>query len=226
VSLAVDYWNIRKRNVITVLPTEIVYENYDVYGDTNLVRGPPDPLYPGLPGPIVAVIGWNQNVGNNATSGVDVSLRAVSEPTRAGRFTASLEGTYVIDWTEHLNALAPQSVEGGYLLAPVPRWRHYVQLTWEHGAWSATLAQRHQSGYTDGNPTPSGEARRVGTYSLVDLQGAYRGFGNTTVALGVRNLFDRNPPFTNVTGFHVGYDPAYGDPRGRTFYARVSHAFR
>lgn len=50
---------------------------------------------------------------------------------------------------------------------------------------------------------------------------------STTLAFGIRNLFDRDPPFTNQGDrFQVGYDPNYGDPRGRTFHARVSYAFQ
>jgi iron complex outermembrane receptor protein len=43
----------------------------------------------------------------------------------------------------------------------------------------------------------------------------------------VKNLFDRDPPFTNQNFTpQVGYDPAYADPRGRTFYARLSYTFQ
>jgi iron complex outermembrane receptor protein len=223
-SLAVDYWHVRKKNVISALNEQIVFDHYDVYGATNLVRGPVDPAYPDLPGPITAFIGWNQNVGNNETSGVDVSLRLASEPTRAGRFELALDGTYVIKWTEHLNGLPPQSVEGDYLFGPIPRWRHYAQLNWSFGAWSATLAQRLQSGYREADAIAAGSSRRVGSYSLVDVQAAYTGWRNATASVGIRNLFDRDPPFALAGS--VGFDPTYADPRGRTFYARIAYAFR
>jgi iron complex outermembrane receptor protein len=59
-----------------------------------------------------------------------------------------------------------------------------------------------------------------------DLQASYAGFRNTTIVLGVKNLFDRDPPFTNQTIFsQVGFDPRYADPRGRAFYARLTYAF-
>ena len=31
----------------------------------------------------------------------------------------------------------------------IPRWKHYVSATWDHGPWSATLAQTYQTSYTD-----------------------------------------------------------------------------
>jgi iron complex outermembrane receptor protein len=42
--------------------------------------------------------------------------------------------------------------------------------------------------------------------------------------VGVRNLFERDPPFSAVA--FTGFDPAYADPRGRTYYARLTCAFR
>jgi iron complex outermembrane receptor protein len=226
-SLTLDYWSIRKRNVIAALFPEFVYEHFDVYGASNIVRGNVDPAYPALPGPIERVIGWNQNVGNNATSGVDLGLRASSAATAAGRFMLVLDGTFIIDWTEHLNGVAERSVEGRYLFGPVPRWRHYLQVAWAQREWESTLGQRYQSGYVDAEPAASGDTRRVGSYSLVDLQVSFKGMRSTVVDLGVRNLFDRAPPFTNAANnSQIGYDPTYADPRGRTFYARVSHAFR
>jgi hypothetical protein len=71
---------------------------------------------------------------------------------------------------------------------PVPRWRHYASLQWENGPWRATVAQTFQSGYVDADPDVNGNPRRVGSYSLRDLQGAYTGWRNTTLTLGVKNL--------------------------------------
>jgi iron complex outermembrane recepter protein len=225
-SISIDYWNIRKTAVIGSLTDDLILGNFDVFGATHVERGPVDPAFPGLPGPIRALIEWKQNIGNNATSGIDVSLRVRSVPLRIGRFAFNLDGTYIMDWVEHLNGLEPRSYEGAYLFAPVPRWRHHARLDWENGPWAATLGHTFQSGYTDANPTPAGESRRVGTYSIFDLQARYSGFKNATIAVGIRNLFDRAPPFTNQRdSFQIGYDPNYADPRGRTFYGRISYAF-
>jgi iron complex outermembrane receptor protein len=71
------------------------------------------------------------------------------------------------------------------------------------------------------------EPRRVGTLSLWDLSGTYKGFKNWTMTLGVQNLFDTNPPFTNQqTTFQVGYDPTYYDARGRFVYGQVGYSFK
>lgn len=134
-----------------------------------------------------------------------------------------LDGTYVTKFETHLTGLPPESQLGmvGFL-GPVPRWRQYAAVDWESGSWTATLAQTFQNGYTDAKPLPDDTLRRVGSYSVWDVQASYTGVRNLTLTLGVNNLFDRNPPLSN----QVGYDPGYADPRGRTYYARLRDAFR
>ena len=55
----------------------------------------------------------------------------------------------------------------------------------------------------------------------VDLgpAGTYTGFKNWKLTLGVKNLFDTDPPFTNQQNtFQLGYDPTYYDARARFVY--------
>ncbi|CAG0959667.1 Colicin I receptor [Burkholderiales bacterium] len=234
-SIAVDYWNLRKSNLIGGLFPETVLGHPELYGDTNIVRGPVDPLYPTLPGPIENVILTQQNLGTLKTSGIDVDIAWRGPATPAGRFSFSLNGTYIAEWK-----LQPQGSALGYVSAlgrngtdvpgPIPRWRHHASLGWQYGAWSGTLAQTFQSGYEDVNlfntvppPTP----RQVSNYEVWDVQGRYTGWKNTTVVLGIKNLLDRDPPFSNQVFFpQVGYDPSYADPRGRTWYLQLAYAFR
>ncbi len=186
-----------------------------------------DAAFPALPGPIEYVVGTQQNLGNLRTSGVDVNLAYRAIDTGAGRFGVKMNGTYVAGWQQQLDGVnytsgVGRSVVGG----AVPRWRHYLALDWTYGPWGATLAQTFSSAYTDEKPDGLNNQRTVGTNDVWDAQGIYSGFSRTTLALGIRNLFDRAPPFSNQSNFgQVMYDPRYADPRGRVFYARVSLAF-
>jgi len=47
--------------------------------------------------------------------------------------------------------------------------------------------------------------------------------GNTTFAVGVRNLFDQKPPYVYNETF-IFTDPGY-DLVGRFIYGRISHTF-
>jgi iron complex outermembrane receptor protein len=234
-SVSIDYWKINKSNAILPLTPDLLFENFARWAATTVVRGPVDSAYPGLPGPIVAVFLGNENLGDLRTSGFDVDLEWQGRPTSVGRFSFSLNGTYVtaykLDFGEdHFSSGLGNNIVAG----PVPRWRHYASVTWSKGPWSATLAQTFQSGYGECNQLtldPDTGActgtRRVGTYDVWDIQGRYTGFRNTTVAFGIKNLFDRNPPFTQSgLGFSGGYDPVYADPRGVTYYAKLTFSFK
>ena len=224
-SASIQYWHIDVRDAISTLDGDTIFGNIDVFGDSNVVRHPPEDGHPSLPGPVKYVIVYQQNVGRLTTAGVDVGLRTRSPPLTFGRISASLDGTYISKFETHLTGLPPESMLGTIgILGPVPRWRHYAAVSWEQGPWTATLAQTFQNGYADANPLPDDTSRRVGTYSVWDIQASYTGWRNLTPTLGVRNLFDRNPPFSNGTS--NGFDPAYADPRGRTYYARLRYAFK
>ena len=113
-------------------------------------------------------------------------------------------------------ATGTQATSGAF-----PRWKHNATLGWTYGPWAANLNQLYIHGYTDAE----GE-RRVGAYSVVGLNGSYNGFKNLSLTLGVRNLFDRDPPYTRqAQAFQIGYDPALADPTGRFWYASVKYAF-
>ena len=224
-SLGIEWWKIEKKNEIGNFNAQFIVQNYDVLGPTNVLRGPVDT--PGLPGPIEAFLGWNENMIKKTTSGIDIALKARTLPQALGQVQFSLDGTYIHSFVVEVNRIAPFDIAGTYGLAPTPRWRHYAQLNWQRGPWNATLAQTFQLGYTDEGGTPTAENRRVGSYSLWDLQGVYSGFRNLAVALGIRNLFNTDPPVSNQANTaQAGYDPSYADPRGRTFYARLTYAFK
>ena len=109
----------------------------------------------------------------------------------------------------------------------IPRYKQYTSVTWDQGPWSATIANTYQTSYTDWQTDLDGNLRRVGTLSLWDLQGSYTGFKNLTLTLGVKNLFDTNPPLSNQQNtFQLGFDPSYYDPRARFVYGSVKYSFK
>jgi iron complex outermembrane receptor protein len=232
-AMTLDYWRIDKRSVFGALGADVVLGDLPRWGATNLVRGPADPNFPNLPGPIDTVVLLNQNLGNLRTSGYDVDWRWRLPQTRVGRFTLGLNGTYIRTLEQQANGTDYQSLVGNNDLGPVPRWRHYASIGWSRELWTATLSQTFQSGYREVDQRTCGDdgvctgTRRVGTYSTWDLQADYSGLKNTRIVVGIRNLFDRNPPFTQQSqGFAGGDDAQYADPRGRTFYAKLAFTFR
>ncbi|WP_311196690.1 TonB-dependent receptor [Rugamonas fusca] len=106
------------------------------------------------------------------------------------------------------------------------RWKHHAALSWRLGPWGATLSQSFKSGYTDQNQVDAQYKQDVGRYALWNFSGSYTGFKGLTLMAGVKNLFDKNPPFTNQgTMFQKGDDPRYTAPVGRALYLRGSYSF-
>ena len=225
---SIDYWTIRLRDDIGALDFDTIFNNLPAYEGKNVFRDPPDPAFPGLPGPIVRIEAFNQNLGQTRTSGFDVGAGYRSDRSSLGRFSARLDGTVVTQWTEQLDGVHFVSGLGEDSNATViPRWRHALSLGWELGPYGVTIGQSFQSSYIDGALLPDGSSRRVASYTLWDLQLAYAITPDLSLRMGVRNLFDRDPPFSNQSdSFQVGYDPSYADPRGRFWYVTASLRFR
>jgi iron complex outermembrane receptor protein len=224
-----DYFNIEVKNLIVAgLPTETILNDPSLQG--FVTRGPVDPNYPTLPGPITQIQATNLNLGKVKIEGIDVELHARSEPTRWGRFNFDLTGTYFIKYdTQNLDGSYSggiSTVFGAQVTGVVPRWKSYQTLTWLYGPWSASLSNLYQSSYTDQQTDNDGNERTVGTLSLWDLQGSYTGIKNLKFVLGVKNLFDRDPPVTNQQyTFQSGFDPSYYDARARFVYGSVNWKF-
>ena len=225
-SIGVDYWKVNKTATIGTLTDQQIFTNFDLFEATHVVRGPAKPGST-VPGPIERVIEITENLGDLRTSGVDVDLNFRGPSTSVGRFAFNLNGTYVGKWRQQLDGVHYVVGAGRSVVGAIPRWRHYATLYWNYGPWGATLAQVYSSGYTEVNPSQPKNERRVGSYDIWNLQGTYGGFRNSMLTLGIKNLFDRDPPFSNQNAQGlVMFDPRYADPRGRLFYAQAAVSFK
>ncbi|MBW8890823.1 MAG: TonB-dependent receptor, partial [Burkholderiales bacterium] len=66
----------------------------------------------------------------------------------------------------------------------------------------------------------------VNSYTLVDLSGTYKFTKLSSLTIGVKNLFDKDPPFSNQSSrSQRGYDPRYTDPLGRSLFVRAAYGF-
>lgn len=236
ISVSVDAFDLDLKDVISAgITPAVILGDLGRYGYL-VTRGPTDSSIPGGYGPIKSISQTYINLGRYKIQGLDLEGKWRWSFRDWGKFTVRGQGTY-------FHKYDVQNLDGSYSGAldtansstggVVPRWKHYVALDWEYGPWTTTVAQRFQKSYVDllgtfdDGSDPSTQ-RRVGAYELYDLQLQYKGIRNTTIKVGVLNVLDRNPPFTNAGGqtqFQAGYDITYGDPRGRTFYANLTYKF-
>jgi iron complex outermembrane recepter protein len=235
VSVTVDYFNIAlEETIVNGITAATILNDLGKYGQF-VTRGPTDPAFPNLPGPIVQINQLNLNQGRTNLSGVDLDVRWRIPLETYGRLSLGLSGTYFRNYdTQNPDGSYTGNVDEvnnstGGLIA---RWRHYLSSTWSRGPWAVTLAQNYQGGYNDlPNSEPSASIdvpRTVSSYTTYDTQVLYTGIRNLTLTAGIRNLADTDPPYTNAGGqvyFQAGYDPGYADPRGRFVYGKVSYRF-
>jgi len=101
---------------------------------------------------------------------------------------------------------------------------------WTRGAWGAGVVNHFKTGYGDQNDenrvSDPAFYGRVGSYTTWDLYGSWSPIKSLNVLLGIRNILDRDPPFSNQgKTFQNGYDPRYTDPTGRNYYVRGTYTF-
>ncbi len=229
VTMTADYWKIRKTDVIGNIGEGTVFDNLGRYDPQFVTRGPADPLFPNTPGRITSITLLSDNLGKLNTSGIDVGVDWRGAPTAYGRFGVSAQGTYVMSYEKQAEPTgSPINNVGVYVNdQAVQRWRHTISFNWDQGPFGATLSQTFLLGYTDQNLNLAGEQRRVGNYELWDLSGSYRPTQALTLRAAMRNLFDRNPPFSNQAFSYLAtYDASYADPRGRALSLSLSYAFK
>ncbi len=219
-TMSLDYWDIRLRDKIDTLPEQTIFGDFAKYRDLY--------HYNAAGTQLDYVLATTTNLGEVRTNGVDLSVHYRVPNKLYGNMGVVMEGTYVNKY-EYQNERGGPFIQnaGRYADAnPVFRWRHNLLFTWGSGPWSVNLGNRFTSGYTDQNDVDPEFERRVASYSTWSLSGTYTGMRHVDYTVGIKNLTDKEPPYSNQgTTFQQGYDPRYTDPVGRTWYARITTRF-
>ncbi|WP_300759001.1 TonB-dependent receptor [Janthinobacterium sp.] len=219
-TMSLDYFNIKLRDKIGTVAEQTLFDNYAKYKDSFVYSADGTRLE--------YVLATLDNLGEMHTAGLDLGLNWKLPRSQYGNFTFNFDGTWVQKY-EYQNERDGEYVQNVGVYgdnAPVFRWRHNASLQWNLNKWSATLSNKYMSGYRDQNYVDPEFEQSVKAYSVWSLSGAYSGFKNTEVTVGVKNLLNQDPPFSNQIGtFQTGYDPRFTDPLGRTFYVRATYKF-
>lgn len=162
---------------------------------------------------------YRQSLGNGR---LDIALNGTLmnqfDQTSPGGFLSHKVGTIVEeDGTPVLGA-----DRGGVIL----KWKHTLSATWTQGQFAGTLTQNYSDKYRAGNDL-NDQPVYVNAQSIYDLNLAYKVSQESTVMLGLKNIFDTQPgvfvPASNQ--FQQGYDVSQYDPRGRFFYVSAKFKF-
>lgn len=221
--VSVDYFIFDSTNLIDRNTAQFLLDNeLDAAGNPTeftqfVVRNPP------VPGESVGTINfirttW-ENISERKYKGFDFDVRYQFVTDAMGTFRISTSATYL----SRLDFGGPNQA-GSRLL---PKWRGNLNLGWSHGDWSANVFVNYihnRSG--TGQTTPAGlqvTNERYASQTTVNPSVTYSGFLDTRITLGVRNLFDRDPPLdfgdaTRYTGGVNLWEPAF-------WYLRVTRDF-
>lgn len=216
-SMSVDFWHIRLKDIVGVPPDSYLFSNYDQYSD-RFHRGSSD----NGPGPIRYVEDGNENLGAITTSGEDINVN-FKLPTNTGTYTLTVNGTYT-------NSFRQQNVPGAEFVKNVGvfandsvifDWRHNITLGWSKGPWGFGVVNHYKTGYKD-----SGGDRDVDDYMTWDMYGSYAFKSGLKITLGSQNISDEDPPFSvQQYAGNSGYDARYASGLGRTVYGQLSYDF-
>lgn len=214
VSVGLDLWQIKKDNEVNQPTVETAVQN----GNFSRINGQ------------WTVFTNNQNLALSKSKGFDLDLRA-RFALPFGRLTLTDSMTHYFEIKTQDDPTASVDNFVGTFLNP--RWRNTFRVSLETGPWEGTLAVRSTAGMTDTDqPTGSAianAARRIGSHEEVDIGLRYSGFKGLTLNGAVKNLFDRDPPFsqrgtTNQYG-SLGFPWIY-NPRGRFYQVSANYAFK
>ena len=159
-----------------------------------------------------------QNFAREDIDGLDFNTQ-YKYPTSYGVFVAGLAGTYLLDFTQHLNSggLVNNLLNTDYAINLKMRG----SLSWSWKDYNATVFVNHTNGYNNPNLTPT---QKVDGWNTVDLHVGWNIpasglLSGTQLTVDVNNLFNADPPFFYNSGDNTsdarGYDPSAASALGR-----------
>jgi iron complex outermembrane recepter protein len=225
-SVGVDFWSIRQKETIAALSETTVLGDATTFAQYIKRNSSGDLSIDGFscPGSQCGYLDLRQqNLGGTNARGIDLSVTSRIKLGGMGDLSLGLNSTFVdkYEYQDFRNGPWNQNVGVYSGTAPIFRWQHAVSARLKAGAWSLGATGHYKSGYVDQDPE-----NRVSAYTTVDAYASFEANSNVSFTLGITNLFDRDPPYSNQGEvFQANYDPRFADPTGRKLYARASLKF-
>ena len=221
---SVDYFKFDQENLLTQASTQDILDNElnPAFPGGEVVRRP---LIPGSSDPVTGepyTVGVIENITRpffNADEyiyeGVDFDVRYSWETEELGDFRFRASATVLLE--NQTTTIDPTTGERFEFANSVgtwnglsPKWRSSASLAWNRDDWAATLFMQYVSGldystWFESNFGLGGYiVPDVGSYVSFSPQISYQGFWDTNITLGVRNIFDEEPP-RDITATNGGY---------------------
>ena len=166
-----------------------------------------------------------QNIGAIEASGLDAMLAYTSPEWRMGQINATLNATYLADYTERtanidgtetITERAGTHTDETFQRA-FPRLRWTTTVDWSRNRWAAAVSFRWTDAMTLGDGEPVDSAAFTDLRLIYSPSSAADGW---TISLGFNNLFDEEPPICFPCGVN-GMSQVVHDLPGRVGYLRL-----
>ncbi len=243
-TLSADFWRIERRGTVDSNEQDTVNRYFNRTPDGDPAPGgllPGESLTFTPSGSIGVVNSVFFNVGRTEVQGVDFEASYVIPTQNMGRFDVSMGWAFLDSYKSAnlpdspLTELVGEDVgflndagvgEDGYL-----EWKGRVNLDWTYKGFDAHVSAAYTDGFRDfdGN----GDPFQVESTWIFDAQASYDFrdklkpyLNNTKLTLGVRNLFDKDPPYSSgFDGNSTGYPSFLYTSEGRFVYVSLSRKF-
>ena len=231
-SASLDLWEIRKADTIRALPLSTMLANYNLITD-RFGRDPSS-------GALVGIDQRFANTGQSVTRGIEAGARTNGK-IGLGAWGAGVDGSYLL---RKKNRPVPDSPFGASEVGLFTftgdlglKWKHTAYASYKQGDWSGLFQNIYRRGYQDqvlpgvasGRVVPSDYNPQVDAYSIFHASATYSGIKNLTLTAGIKNLFDKDPPFAitydSNSGAGSSWEPRVADPRGRSFTLMANYKF-
>jgi iron complex outermembrane receptor protein len=183
-------------------------------------------------GYISGVDAITQNISTFETSGIDFDVNW-SDKVAGGLLTLRLDGTYLDKYSYQVQeGVAPLELAGKFgadtnlagRIAAFSKVRTNLTASYKVDDIAVSWTSRYQSGVDDINYSESDLSSSVGSYIYHDMQASYFFNAETTFTFGIRNLFDKQPPYVSNNNDMNTLNTSY-DLAGQYWYARVGFRF-
>ncbi|HVF83524.1 MAG TPA: TonB-dependent receptor [Sphingomicrobium sp.] len=176
-------------------------------------------------GQIANIEGLLSNIASIKTKGVDVNLAYRTARTSLGTFGFSWNNNFLRNYDVFVptatgtQKISREGTEQGSPDQAFPKWKSIGILDWDGTNFGATLTGRYIKSVRE----TEADNNKLGSRFYTDLQLRWFGIDQDRFgfALGVNNLFDKDPPGCISCGLN-NFDPTTYDVPGRYLYARAT----
>lgn len=168
------------------------------------------------------VDGRAKNLAKSKSQGVDFQIQSRIRTAGLGDFTLGLNGTVFTKYEVAVTANSAMTSQLNNIYNPM-RFKARASLGWNREGWSSFVSLNHVNSYNNNLASP---VQKVGSYTTVDARvglaldhlSTWSWLKDSSLSLGVSNLFDKAPPFVNIAqspNGGGGFDATQTNPIGR-----------